>query len=501
MAAAAQPSGRTSREQPATPERILVVDDETAIVQVAVEALRAGGYEPVGVYSPPDALALANQPFDVLVTDFRMPGIDGVELFRALRESNPRLVGVLCTGFGNLGLVRSAMRCGFAAILLKPFRLDRLTDAVHRAIRQRRLTEENHRLGAILDVYAAGQQLGGLRQRDDLAVRLAELAREQFEADGAEVLLPAGDQTELTLRLGPDGQPPLAVGEELAGLEPADASDWLAEAGADTLAAQFLEFNQCTEGLLLVERATPFTPAEFERLALLARQAAAGLAHVRLFEQRLRNEKLALVGRLAGAICERVQEPVQRIRGLAEKLEVDEPDYRDMILDNTSRLETMCGELSDFVTGEESLSRQTIDLGELLRGLARFSEAEFRQAGIAITVAERCAVSLEADPRKLSRAIQNLLKNAAEAMPQGGSIDVVLDRGLATALIEISDTGIGMSPEVSAHLFEPFFSHGKVGGTGLGGAVVRTAVQAHGGRVEVRSEPGVGSTFRLHLPL
>ncbi len=491
----------TSHEGVPEAARILVVDDEAAIVAVAVEALRASGYDAVGVHQPPDALAMADEPFDVLVTDFRMPGLDGLEVFHRLRESNPLLVGVLATGFGTIRLVQSAMRAGFSAILLKPFRLDRLTSAVQRALRHRRLAEDNHRLGAVLDVYTAGQQLGGLRRREELAAKLAELAVTQFAAQGAEVLLAGGEQPELTLRYRPEHQPPLAVAAALQGLPPAAALARLRESVEPLATAQPLEFRERIEGLLLLSRETPLQPAEGERLTLLARQAAAGLAHIRLFEERLRNEKLALVGRLAGTICERVQAPVQQIRELAESLVVDEDDYREMILENAARLDVMCGELSDYMTGADSLVREKVELGELLQGLARHWEPELRGRRIQLSLDVSNAQAASIDARKMTRALQNLVKNAAEAMPQGGELRISLDRGAGSAVIAIQDTGIGMTPEVVAHLFDPFFSHGKVGGTGLGGAVVRSAVQAHGGRVEVYSEPGRGSTFRLHLPL
>jgi len=481
--------------------RILVVDDETAIVTVAVETLRHAGYEAVGSRSPAEALTQTDQPFDVVVTDFQMPGLNGLELFNALRESSPWLVGVLATGFGNLRLVQSAMRSGFSAILLKPFRLDDLTRAVQRALRQRRLAEDNHRLGAILDVYAAGQQLGGLRRREELAETLAELAAAQFGADRAEVLLPNGEQPQFALRCRPEGQPPVDLAEWLLGLAPAAALTAIAEQAAVRLTAQPLEFGDSAEGLLLLDRAYPLSADEAERLSLLAHQAAAGLAHIRLFEARLREEKLALVGRLAGAICERVQSPVERIRVLAESIEVDEEDYREMILENTARLDVMCGELSDFMTGEDSLVREPVELGDLLHGLARHWEPELRSRGISVTVIVVDPVVVSIDARKINRAIQNLIKNAAEAMPDGGRLRLAVSKVVGAAVIEILDTGIGMAPEVVAHLFDPFFTHGKSGGTGLGGAVVRSAVQAHGGRVEVQSELGNGTTFRLHLPI
>jgi two-component system cell cycle sensor histidine kinase/response regulator CckA len=120
-----------------------------------------------------------------------------------------------------------------------------------------------------------------------------------------------------------------------------------------------------------------------------------------------------------------------------------------------------------------------------------------------------------ADPSQVERVLMNLCQNASDAMPAGGTISVrvsetSLKRGEPAApsaprsedtyvLLTVSDTGTGMTEEVRARLFEPFFTT-KSGGTGLGLANVYAIVQQCGGEIEVASEPGHGSTFRVYLP-
>jgi signal transduction histidine kinase len=108
------------------------------------------------------------------------------------------------------------------------------------------------------------------------------------------------------------------------------------------------------------------------------------------------------------------------------------------------------------------------------------------------------------DAQLLHLALSNLFINALQAMPQGGSLRVKLDReprdGRFLARIAITDTGPGIPPEVMARIFEPFYTT-KAKGTGLGLTIVRRIVDAHHGEVEVNSIPGQGTTFIVHLPL
>ncbi|MCC7495351.1 MAG: response regulator [Fimbriimonadaceae bacterium] len=477
------------------PDRVLVVDDEQAIVAVETEILRHAGYDTVGVKHPYEALALDVSDIDVVVTDYRMPDLNGLRLFEELRRLNPQLVGVMVTGFGNLRLVQTAMQSGFAAILLKPFPLDRLSDAVQRALRQRQVAGENSRLQAVLDAWRISQELTRPRTRLELADELAVLAATAAQGGPAGVLL-----ADLSARRWRRPFPSRLTAWPALCLELADQP---LQTPPDPLAAAAvlrLQVGDTPEGLLVVETSEPLSDVTTEQLELLAQQGALALAHMRLFEQGLRDEKLALVGRLAGAICERVRVPVARIEAAARELEVDEPDYRDMIVENAERLLLMCGELADFLSGDFRLDRRACSLRGLLDDAVRFQLPELNRLGVRVRVEAPDDLELDLDPRRILRALQNLVKNACEAMPSGGLLRLSLQLSAAVAVIEVSDTGCGMPPEVAAQVFEPFFTHGKPRGTGLGGAVIRSAVTAHGGMIEVASRLGSGTTFRLTFP-
>ncbi len=106
------------------------------------------------------------------------------------------------------------------------------------------------------------------------------------------------------------------------------------------------------------------------------------------------------------------------------------------------------------------------------------------------------------DRKALSRAVINLIENALQAMPDGGTLTVSVgtDQEESEVQLEIRDTGTGLDPEAARRLFELYFST-KSGGTGLGLAIVNRAVEAHNGRIEVESEPEKGAVFRIILPI
>ena len=104
------------------------------------------------------------------------------------------------------------------------------------------------------------------------------------------------------------------------------------------------------------------------------------------------------------------------------------------------------------------------------------------------------------DPKQVHQVLINLLKNALEAMDQGGEITITSRVKGANAEISLADTGEGMSPEVAANIFQPYFTT-KDKGTGLGLAICQGIIQEHGGIILVDSTPGKGTTFTIQLPL
>ena len=171
------------------------------------------------------------------------------------------------------------------------------------------------------------------------------------------------------------------------------------------------------------------------------------------------------------------------------------------LLAEISHLKTIVGRFSEFSRMPQP-QFQAVDLNQLAEVVVKLHKAQLNAVGrppIKSHLELSATALIAADPELLHRALSNLVLNAIEAMPDGGTL-TLRTRSLGdSAAIEVSDTGKGLSQEDCARLFTPYYTS-KVGGTGLGLAIVQSIVSDHGGRIGVSSEPGQGTTFMIELP-
>ncbi len=169
------------------------------------------------------------------------------------------------------------------------------------------------------------------------------------------------------------------------------------------------------------------------------------------------------------------------------------------LLAQLSNLKTIIGRFSDFAKMPHP-QIEAVDLNELIRGTVQLYDAQFNDPGRpAIQANLRLDDSLgpiDADPEQLRRVLQNLLLNAIDAMPQGGTVTLSTHKENGAARLEISDTGQGLTKEECSRLFTPYYTT-KQHGTGLGLAIVQSVISDHDAKISVESEPGQGTTFRI----
>lgn len=210
-----------------------------------------------------------------------------------------------------------------------------------------------------------------------------------------------------------------------------------------------------------------------------------------------------------------LRSPLTSIKGFVELLHrspesmsARQREFVEIILRSTDRLAELVGHLLDVARIEADhveIDRRPIDAGEAVREVAELMApriAEKKQT-LSVHVAPRAGLAL-ADPDRLRQIVANLLTNAHLYTPEGGNIDIRVEPERAWVQIKVSDTGVGMTPEETSRVFERFFRgrarDSQTPGSGLGLSIVKSLVELHGGQIELESEPGGGSTFRVMLP-
>ncbi len=145
---------------------------------------------------------------------------------------------------------------------------------------------------------------------------------------------------------------------------------------------------------------------------------------------------------------------------------------------------------------------EPLDLNDLVRSVLKLFDAQFSASGKIRAESDLAAnlPAIQADPEQMKRALQNLVLNAMDAMPDGGTVRIRTRQYNSTVTLDVSDTGQGLTTEERDRLFTPYYTT-KQHGTGLGLAIVQSVVSDHGGKISVESEPGRGSTFRMELPV
>jgi two-component system, NtrC family, sensor histidine kinase PilS len=225
-----------------------------------------------------------------------------------------------------------------------------------------------------------------------------------------------------------------------------------------------------------------------------------------------RSERLATIGRLAAGIAHEIRNPLASISGSVEILrslpgaDAESRQLVDIAVREVDRLNRLITDLLDYAR-PRSEEQQPLDLGEIAFEIAKAFEHERRAIDLRVEVKAEPGAGIEGAAGQIRQVVWNLVRNAAEAMPQGGTIQIRVSQednedktgGGGLTVLSVADSGVGIKKEDLERIFEPFFSS-KPGGTGLGLATVARVVEDHKGTIEIASELDQGTTFFLKFP-
>lgn len=227
---------------------------------------------------------------------------------------------------------------------------------------------------------------------------------------------------------------------------------------------------------------------------------------LRLEEQLGEAQRLASLGKMVAAVSHEIKNPLGIVRSTAEilgnrisKVAPGNEKLATIIVEETSRLDGIVREFLDFARPRD-IRKSAGSLNAVIDRLLRFMEPELQQKGVEVrTQLAEDLPDILFDSEQIYQVVLNIVINAIQAMPEGGQLTLITGAQEGSAVLEVSDTGLGIAPEKLEQIFAPFFTD-KNRGTGLGLTIAKNIVDKHQGTLTVASTPGEGSTFRMTLP-
>lgn len=221
----------------------------------------------------------------------------------------------------------------------------------------------------------------------------------------------------------------------------------------------------------------------------------------------IQQEKMAMVGTIMSSIIHDFKNPFTLISlgaQMISKLHDDKKTDKicNTIEDQIKRMVGMAEELSEFSRGQQNLNTTKLNLKTLLNKFKELNAPYFHQDKITLSISVP-SINFEGEESKLLRVLQNLVSNAIDAFEDAeGSISITAEcSGDNNLVMKIADNAGGIPPEIRPHFFEPFVTHGKTRGTGLGTAIAKSIIEAHGGTIHFKTATGEGTHFFIQLPL
>lgn len=311
---------------------------------------------------------------------------------------------------------------------------------------------------------------------------------------------------------------PIVVNE---GMDPSNYAPLVPLPGRETnLMAAWLLTKEKILGILRVsDKEGGFVEEDAKILIILANHMAVAMENRELYrdleakmeelrqtqEQLIQSAKLAAIGELASNVAHEINNPLTSIIGFTE-LSKEEDDVSmirkslDIIEKESLRARDIVKQLLGFAR-KKPLQLTEVMINDVLRDVVVLSSSQARMSRVKVSEDYGDVPLTTGDVDQLKQVFLNIITNAVHAMPNGGSLTIKTSMQSEYILLRITDTGHGIPEDVRKRIFEPFFSTKKDKGTGLGLSISYRIIQDHGGRIDVESEEGKGTTFLIRLPV
>jgi PAS domain S-box-containing protein len=497
--------------------KILLIDDETDILRVLSLSLKADGYEVLTATDGEEGLAIFDkeQP-DIILTDIKMPGMDGIEVLREIKQRSDESEVIIITGHGDIDTAIEALQFGASDFINKPVRDKALAVSLQRA-RERlevkqQLKEYTLDLESKVDIATrelrrqSNFQIKLIRSSNDGIVAANQDLRIVIFNPGAENIF-GYTQQEVINRMALSDLLPPELAESFHRAMAAENSikefSWqdttIASCRGEQIPVRF-------SGTILTEKSRKMGAVAFFQ----------DMREIRRLQQELvQSERLAAVGQTVAGLAHGIKNILHGLKGGSYLVDIgiqrnDSAKLKsgwESIKRNINRTSELVMDLLTFAK-ERAPEYEDCDPNEIAADVAELLKEHARENDIELVLERDSAIGkVSMDPRTVHRVLLNLMNNAIDACLFDENTEKKWRVGLKTTgeegnriRFDVTDNGVGMSEEVKNRLFSSFFSTKGHRGTGLGLMNTRKMVEEHQGTISVTSEPGEGTVFTVRLP-
>ena len=500
----------------AAPGKLLLVDDEENILRSLRRVLRRGDWQIETAADGEAGLRIFErfQP-GVVISDFRMPGMNGVDFLARVKEMAPHVQRIMLTGQADQQAIEEAInRSEVFRFISKPWNDSQLLLTVKSAFEQHHLVSDNQRLHDLTH-----QQNTELRQLNaDLELRVQQRtqmlsrAKREWELsfDTIDSPLAVVSTDDLVIRRANRASAKVSSRDVLSLSKGLKCHEYLFDRPTQCPGCPVGPTLRAPASLEIAHGQRTYVahvyPMDDEPIAV---------CHYRdvtderaLTKRMIESEKMIAIGNLAGGVAHEINNPLGGILAFSQLMKRDagrtpqDLEALDLIEESAMRCKRIVESLLKFSRRTPGSERSPVVLNDVLGSTLFLVEHQYQLKNVEIVRDIEAALwPVKANANQLSQVMLNLLTNAYAAMPKGGRIHVRTwnDAEKGQVHLSVKDSGAGISRKHLQKIFEPFFTT-KGDGTGLGLTVTFDIVQSHGGNIQVHSEEGQGAEFIVSLP-